>query len=108
MDLTHLQSAHQVWLYHNFPHQTPHQALLGVAEEVGELCHAHLKYEQAIRGITEEEYTKLASDAIGDIVIYLCSYCNTNHFDLDKCVMDAWDEVKKRDWKMAPLDGELG
>ena len=102
--LADLQEAHRKWLAHNFPNQTPHQALLGVGEEVGELMHAHLKMEQGIRGSLHEQ-TEAAQDAIGDIVIYLASYCNTNGFALEACVNAAWREVSARDWQANPTDG---
>ena len=95
---------HKKWLNHNFPNQQDHDALLGLVEEVGELAHAHLKSQQAIRG-TLEEHRLAAADAIGDIVIYLLSYCNTNGFDLNKCIRDAWLEVKQRDWIKYPKNG---
>lgn len=93
---------HQPWLKHNFPDQRPHDALLGLAEEVGELAHAHLKMEQGIRGLDREEYNRQASDAIGDIMVYLASYCNTNGFDMEDCLMMAWEEVRGRDWQEDP------
>lgn len=104
MNLTDLQERHQHWLKHNFPDQTPHQALLGVVEEVGELSHAHLKAEQGIRVRADEARAKIA-DAIGDIVIYLASYCNTNGYDLEGCVAMAWSEVSARDWKKHSQNG---
>lgn len=100
MDLEVLQFQHKAWLARNFPFQKPHDALLGLMEEVGELAHAHLKHQQQIRGLAEislAEEKKI--DAIGDIVIYLASYCNTNGFDLAACVESTWDRVKHRDWQ---------
>ena len=104
MNLNDLQIQHEKWLAHNFPHQQEHDALLGLIEEVGELAHAHLKAQQGIRG-TLDELQAEARDAIGDIVIYLASYCNTNHYNLSGCVREAWEEVQKRDWKANPHDG---
>ena len=101
LDLKQLQREHREWLAHNVPNQLPHAALLGVQEEVGELSHAHLKMEQGIRG-DKEKHTADKKDAIGDIVIFLSSYCNTNGFDLEECVEDAWAHVKKRDWIKDP------
>lgn len=104
MDLELLQDAHAEWLRHNFPQQEPHHGLLGVVEEVGELSHAHLKAEQGIRA--PEGGTRAALvDAVGDIVIYLASYCTTVGLDLNACVAKAWDEVSKRDWVEFPKDG---
>ncbi len=99
-----LQNDHQKWLRRNFPGQQAHDALLGLTEEVGELAHAHLKAQQAIRG-TLEEHREAAADAIGDIVIYLLSYCNTNGYDLNRCIRDAWTEVRERDWIKYPKNG---
>ena len=99
------QAAHRLWLNRNFPNQKPHDALLGLAEEVGELAHAHLKNEQGIRGKDQYQYEREASDAIGDIVIYLASYCNTNRFDLAACIENAWEEVSARDWQKHPETG---
>lgn len=50
IDLTEFQNEVKAWTDKNFPDDHPHQPLLGIAEEVGELCHAHLKMEQGIRG----------------------------------------------------------
>lgn len=105
MDLSDFQGEHAEWLRHNFPDQKPHDALLGLAEEVGELAHAHLKYEQGIRGYDKDQYRVEAADAIGDVMIYLASYCTTNGFDLRDCLDDAWWEVKRRDWRSDPETG---
>jgi NTP pyrophosphatase (non-canonical NTP hydrolase) len=75
---------------------TGYKPLLGVAEEVGELCHAHLKGKE--EGVCVEENRALARDAIGDIVIFLAHYCAENGYDLECCIQDTWDEVQKRTW----------
>lgn len=96
--LRKLQSVTGRWAKHNFgDKRAPHQPLLGISEEVGELCHAHLKKEQGIRG-TPEELDAQARDAVGDIVIFLADYCNLNGFDFQDAVDSAWNEVSKRDW----------
>ena len=105
MNLRALQSDHKKWLAHNFPNQQPHEPLLGIVEEVGELSHAHLKYKQGIRGLTKSEYQRQAMDAIGDLVIYLASYCNSNDLNLEYCVFATWDKVKHRDWVADPQRG---
>lgn len=104
MGLKAFQDEHRIWLNHNFPNQQAHDALLGLIEEVGELAHAHLKAQQGIRGTLEEHHSD-AKDAIGDIMIYLASYCNTNGYELAFCLGDAWDEVKDRDWIEYPKNG---
>ena len=107
MNFRQLQNASRLWSVGNFgPAETrsKHQPLLGVAEEVGELCHAHLKSEQGIRG-TPEEHLVAAADAVGDIVIFLADYCTLNGIDFQHAVEDAWTEVSKRDWKRNPEGG---
>lgn len=104
-ELTEFQDDHFQWLSHNFPDQRPHDGLLGLIEEVGELAHAHLKKDQNIRGYDHGQYMIEAKDAVGDIVIYLASYCNTNGINLGQAVQEAWDEVRNRDWVKYPHTG---
>jgi len=118
MDLTFrdLQRQHRIWARKNFPETKPHQPLLGVIEELGELteadpgidlgtvlqvvgklAHHHLKREQGIRGLGVEHRAK-AQDAIGDVIIFLIHYCTMNEYDLQEIIEKTWQEVKKRDW----------
>jgi hypothetical protein len=98
MNLAQLQLEVSLWSQKNFPNNKPYHPLLGVSEEVGELCHAHLKLEQGIRG-TSAELGLAKIDAVGDIIIYLADYCGRNGISLDNAVTTAWDEVKNRDWQ---------
>jgi NTP pyrophosphatase (non-canonical NTP hydrolase) len=100
-----LQYAHSRWLAHNFPGQPSHEPLLGLVEEVGELSHAHLKMNQGIRG-TIESLQKEKEDAVGDIFIYLISYCCANEISLRNSIEDAWSTVQSRDWVADPMRGE--
>ena len=106
MRLGALQSQHLMWLENNFPDQKPHQPLLGLAEEVGELCHIHLKGEQGIRdysdGLGGPKWRKDVMDTVGDIVIFLASYCNSVGIDLEASVDDTWGRVKQRNWARDP------
>ena len=74
-----------------------HHALIGAAEELGELSHAFLKFQQCIRGYDRSKFNREAEDAIGDTIIYLASFCNTFGLDLQDCVKKAWREVKERE-----------
>jgi NTP pyrophosphatase (non-canonical NTP hydrolase) len=105
MDLRTLQDETREWLAHNFPGQEPHQPLLGIVEEVGELAHARLKHEQAIRGYDIEKSRSEIEDAIGDIQVFLAGFCNTNGYDLDEIVTRVWADVKTRDWVAHPETG---
>lgn len=105
MNLYQLQTEHATWLQANFPNQAQHEPLLGLIEEVGELAHAHLKHGQGIRGYTRSQYENEAADAIGDILIYLASYCTSNRLDLQYCLEETWRRVSKRDWVVDPVGG---
>jgi NTP pyrophosphatase (non-canonical NTP hydrolase) len=69
---------------------------LGVAEEVGELCHAVLKYKQGIRGYDRAKAREEVADAIGDIVIYACGVADELEIDVRLAVARAWTHVKNR------------
>lgn len=67
--LSDLQKELFNWQVYNFGEQKDRRMILGICEEAGELCHAHLKLEQGIRGDREALLAE-AKDAIGDICIY--------------------------------------
>lgn len=69
-------------------------------EELGELCHAHLKREQGIR--TSEDHRAKQIDAVADVIIYLCDYCALEGIDMETAVLSTWETVSKRDWKADP------
>jgi NTP pyrophosphatase (non-canonical NTP hydrolase) len=104
MDLSEVQIEHTYWREKNFPHQVSYEALLGMVEEVGELCHAHLKGVQGIRH-TPEEVEAMKRDALGDIFIFALSYCGSEKINLEECIEDAWDNVRRRDWQADPKLG---
>ena len=103
--IQNLQGEHKEWMDYNFPHQMPHQPLLGITEEVGELAHVHLKAEQGIRRLGGDDGFDLRRDALGDIFVYMLSYCNSNHIDLEEAITSTWARVKKRDWVEDPDRG---
>jgi NTP pyrophosphatase (non-canonical NTP hydrolase) len=102
--INRIQEEQFEWSKANFGPQDPMLPLLGVVEEVGELCHAVLKRKQGIR--MNEDHLAMEKDAIGDIVIYLMDYCNRRGFNLLNLVSRAWDEVRQRDW--SPYQREDG
>jgi NTP pyrophosphatase (non-canonical NTP hydrolase) len=104
-----LTREHTVWIQHNFPEQLidPLRAddgFDGLVEEVGELARARLKKRQGIRG-TPEEHDANIRDSVGDIVIFLNSWCIAHGINLGDCVHEAWKEVRERDWKKYPKTG---
>lgn len=118
MTLTKLQRLVAEWAERNFGHgpETGNRTVIGVVEETGELleiflavtqlCHFQLKGEQGIR-YNEEEVKQLKMDAIGDIVIYLSHYCESQGLSLNECVRKAWAEVKERNWKINSKTGKV-
>lgn len=107
MDLNKFQSDLNSWLDHNFPNTNSDAQIKGVMEELGELCHYDLKWKQQIRGITKENAIPKIKDAVGDIVIYLCNYCNTMNISFRECVQTAMTEIMKRDWIEDPEGSEI-
>ena len=105
ISLRTMQKLHNQWSLKNFGICSSGQMLIGVMEEVGELAHSHLKYEQNIRG-TSTKHIADAKDAVGDIVMYLIDYCNKRGFDFEKIIQDTWKEISKRDWEKNPETGE--
>ena len=105
MSLRKIQTDQAAWSKKNFGIHPSWQPLLGVSEEVGELCHAYLKRTQAIRN--SEDHDAKLRDAVGDLVIYLCDFCSCEGIDLEDVVNQVWQEVRRRDWKKNP-DGPEG
>lgn len=97
-----LQAETKEWASRNFPNTKPYQPLLGIVEEVGELAHAHLKMEQGIRDVSDNDKV----DAVGDIIVFLADYCNRNSIDLQYAIEKTWSEVRKRDWLNNPRDAD--
>lgn len=81
--------------------------LLGVVEEVGELCHATLKHHQGIRGFDDPaKYEEAVIDAAADIMVYLCDYAEREGFSLHDALNTVWDRiVSKRNWAASPQSG---
>lgn len=99
-----LQVEHRAWEAHNFGDQQAYRSFLGIVEELGELAHCILKGEQNIRG-SQQEFDAKAQDAIGDITVFLASYCNKRNWDYQSIIESVWGEVKNRDWKKYPKNG---
>lgn len=105
--LSIIQTQHRKWAEHNFGPTVEGKStrsLLGIMEELGELCHSHLKRDQGIRG-TLQQHRHAQIDAVGDIVIFLMDYCTREDINLMTAVEDTWEQVQRRDWKANPLTG---
>lgn len=102
--LRDLQEEIGKWADKNFKDRFTYQPLLGAVEEIGELAHAYLKQDQGIR--TNEDHIENKMDAVGDIVIYLIDYCNTEGFDFSDILYGTWDSVQQRDWNSNSETGD--
>jgi NTP pyrophosphatase (non-canonical NTP hydrolase) len=103
--LKKVQKELKPWQEHNFPGRPSWQPLLGIQEEVGELAHAYLKQTQGIR--TNENHVEAIKDALGDILVYMCDFCNAEGIDLADELSKTWDIVKLRDWKKNSHTGKV-
>ena len=83
-----------------------YRLLLGMMEELGEIAHVHLKREQGIRiGRDKEQCEYRIKDGVGDLLIYLINYCDSQGFTMKEAFDLAWMEVRDRDWKENPING---
>jgi NTP pyrophosphatase (non-canonical NTP hydrolase) len=98
-----IQVEHAIWEKSNFGDTTMGKAFLGMVEEIGELAHHDLKESQGIR--VNEDHIAGAQDCVGDIVIYMVSYCNARGWDLQEIIEKTWDKVSKRDWTKNKING---
>ena len=98
--LARVQAELKPWVAHNFGDREPWQPLLGIMEEVGELAHAFLKQNQGIH--TTEDHTTAIRDAVADVVVFLCDFCNGQGIDLAAQVRETWASVRRRDWAADP------
>lgn len=72
----------------------------GIAEETGELAHSLLKQQQGIRG-TAEEHEEKARDAVGDLAIFLLTFCCRKGWDFGEILLKTWEQVRKRTYGKA-------
>lgn len=101
--LSNTQEEIRLWSKHNFPAETAITNLLGVVEEVGELAHAELK---GTMGVREGVSLDSCKDAVGDILIFLMSYCNQKEVSMDYILQGTWNKVRQRDWVLYPKNGK--
>lgn len=76
-----IQAEHQVWVDREYPDQPPEVPAYGMIEEAGEMLHALLKLKQLDLWGKDDRYTREklqdeVRDAVGDCLIYVCSYLN--------------------------------
>ena len=87
------------WNRRNFGEQPSEHFALGMAEEVGELCHFILKRKQKIReGATGQDLKGEIADAFADTVIFGIALMNNEGLDAEKVLSKTIAKVLARDW----------
>lgn len=83
-----LQTEQKPWVAHNFGPGQPHQPLLGMIEECGELLDAINNWD-----------VKEIKDALADCVIFCSDYCTKRGWDFGKLYPEgpAWECSPSRD-----------
>jgi NTP pyrophosphatase (non-canonical NTP hydrolase) len=91
-----------VWTARNFPNEDRQTVVLGLAEEVGEMCRAAVKQSQGIRG-THAQWDAEMRKEIGDAAIKLAHVAEIWGFDLREAISERWAEVSQRDFVTDPI-----
>jgi NTP pyrophosphatase (non-canonical NTP hydrolase) len=94
------------WSNHNFGDAVacpPVIAVVGLGEECGEVQRALLKQHQGIRGTWDEWQAELTKE-LGDVLIKVIDVANRAGITMDT-VLDRWNAIQQRDWKVDPLRG---
>ncbi len=76
---------------------------LGMAEEVGEVCHHVLKGTQKIRGGLNGMNKAEIADGVADTLIYGIQLLSRLDMDAEKEISEVIDKVLARDWKKDPF-----
>lgn len=100
-EIRELQTEVNAWVLRNFDNSEL-TAVVGMVEEVGELCRAVVKMEQGIRGSREQWFAEIRKES-GDVFIKLCDIARFYGFDLADAVAERWADVSRRDWKADPI-----
>lgn len=93
-----------VWQAKNFGRHDDDalKCALGMAEEVGEVCHHVLKGTQKIRGGIDGLNKAEIADGVADTLIYGLQLLSVIGVDAEKEIVSVIDKVLARDWKKDP------
>lgn len=86
-----LQALIETWAYERgiMEHSDPKAQLLKAVSELGELCDAEIK----------EDYWA-QKDAVGDVLVCLIIYCAMKNYDMEDCLVQAYEEIRTRTGRM--------
>jgi NTP pyrophosphatase (non-canonical NTP hydrolase) len=73
------------------PNATPTSQLLKAVSEMGELCDAEGKQDQAA-----------IEDAVGDVLVCLINYCALREIIITNCLKGAYEQIKDRKGTLMP------
>jgi NTP pyrophosphatase (non-canonical NTP hydrolase) len=115
--LDRIQNEARTWREANFPKYTAFDQMMGMVEEMGELAHALLKFEQKIReyatdpdkppiSAIKNKFETDARDAVGDWIIFCLGLCDRYGWNLQDIIEETWEKVRLRDWVANPETGE--
>lgn len=94
------------WQKKNFGEVNSEKLALGMAEELGELCHYLLKRSQGIReGANDKELKEEIADAFADCMIYGINLMENEGIDAEKAIRMTIIKVLERDWIKYPEKG---
>jgi len=94
------------WQERNFGNVTSEKLALGMAEEVGELCHYILKRMQKIReAVDGQGVQEQIADAFADTVIFGINLMSSEDLDAEKVLEKTIEDILRRDWVNNPREG---
>lgn len=71
-------------------------SLLGMVEELGELCHAVI-YRHQGRGYADpEEHRAAKADALADLLVFACDFAEREGICLEGTLNAVWEKVRRR------------
>lgn len=73
------------------PNATPVSQLLKAVSELGELCDAEGKKDEAA-----------IKDGVGDVMVCLINYCALRNIDTVECLIGAYEQIKDRRGTLMP------
>ena len=94
------------WQEKNFGKVCSERLALGMAEEVGELCHYLLKRKQGIREATNSDVKAEIADAFADVVIFGINLMEVEEINAEHVLEKTIDSVLNRDWVKYPNNGK--
>lgn len=94
------------WQDKNFGIANVERLALGMAEEVGELCHFVLKRSQGIREAANGSPVKdKIADAFADAVIFGIQIMSAEGINAEEALKEVTSKVLNRDWVKYPHNG---